>query len=133
MHASHIRDNLAPMLAHNPVLDASERTILEQALAKIGHTKMKLDLLRFSHMEKALMLITDGTLAWPTDIVDQAKELLERWEVKWGSLLYDLRANLFMPGARMEGLRESVSRSNGMAVDNDQDDASSHRLGHFSA
>lgn len=115
LHACYIRDTIAPMLTQRPFLPAPELRLLETILTKVAQVQMRLDLLRYSRMEKALMLITDGKLAWPTDIINQARELLERWEADLGSLV-DLRADLYAPGGRMEGLRLTA----------DQVDASLH-------
>jgi len=107
LHSRYIRDTLAPMFAHGPILPAPEIRLLATVLEKVEQMHMRLDYLRYSRMEKALMLITDGTLAWPTDIVDQARELLRTWESALGPL-HDRRADLYAPGGRMEGLREST-------------------------
>lgn len=119
LHARYIRDTLAPMLAHHPILAAPELRLLATVMRKVEVMHMRIEYLRYSRMEKALMLITDGTLAWPTDIVDQARELLESWESALGPLR-DRRADLYVPGGRMEGLREMTQNQDGIAY---QDDA----------
>ena len=71
---------------------------------------MTLDLLRFSRIEKALMVIANtGQSCWPMEVVVQAEELIQRWEDQLGPLK-NLRADLYGPGGRLEGIRKIVDK-----------------------
>ena len=67
---------------------------------------MTLDLLRSSRIHKALMIIVaTETASWPMDILVRAEELITKWEDELGPLK-NLRADLYGPGGRMEGVRK---------------------------
>ena len=67
---------------------------------------MTLDLLRSSRIHKALMVIpATGDAFWPMDIQVRAEELMAKWEDELGPLK-NLRADLYGPGGRMEGVRK---------------------------
>ena len=67
---------------------------------------MTIDLLRTSHIHKALMVIVaTENASWPMDVLVRAEELMTKWEDELGPLK-DLRADLYGPGGRMEGVRK---------------------------
>ena len=67
---------------------------------------MTLDLLRSSRIHKALMVIVaTEDASWPMDILVRAEELITKWEDELGPLK-NLRADLYGPGGRMEGVRK---------------------------
>ena len=69
-----------------------------------------LDLLRFSRMEKALLVIANtGASCWPMEVVVQAEEMIQKWEDQLGPLK-NMRADLYGPGGRLEDLRKIVGK-----------------------
>lgn len=106
LHSRYIRDYLAPILAVAPELPPSEIELLRSIIHKVEPILMTLDLLRYSRLEKAMILMVDSeALNWPTDIVEAADDLLMKWEETLGPVL-DLRADFFGPGGRLEGLKD---------------------------
>ena len=57
LHARYIRDTLVPILSPQSKLAHSDYVLLRAILKKLGFTYITLDLLRYSRMEKALMVI----------------------------------------------------------------------------
>ena len=102
-----IRDYLGPLLAGDGKfsLDRYHVDQLREILLGLNDINISLDLLRFSRIEKALMLITAAG-GWPIDAVEMAVELLEKWEQNLGSLK-GIRADLWGPGGRLDGLIQS--------------------------
>ena len=74
---------------------------------------MTLDLLRYSRMEKALMVIVaTGATCWPMEVVVSAEEMIQKWEDQLGPLK-DLRADLYGPGGKLEGMRKITTWEHG--------------------
>ncbi|KAL6720512.1 hypothetical protein ACLMJK_002436 [Lecanora helva] len=106
LHARYIRDTLVPILARQSKLTQSDNALLRSILKRLDSTQMTLDLLRYSRMEKALMVIAaTGASTWPMEIVMKAEELIQKWEDELGPLK-NLRADLHGPGGRLEGVRK---------------------------
>ncbi len=57
LHARYIRDTLVPLLSRQPRVTHSDRVLLRSIFRKLESTHVTLDLLRYSRMEKALMVI----------------------------------------------------------------------------
>ena len=110
LHSRYIRDTLVPLLAKEPRLNPSDSVCLRSILKTLETIPMTLDLLRYSRIEKALMVIaTTGNACWPIDILMQAEELITKWEDELGPLK-NLRADLYGPGGRMEGVRKITGK-----------------------
>ena len=106
MHSRYIRDTLVPLLSHEKKLGHSETALVHFIFRKLKSTPMTLDLLRYSRMEKALMVIVaTGASCWPMDVVVAAEEMIQKWEDQLGPLK-DLRADLYGPDGKLEGLRK---------------------------
>ena len=84
--------------------------IIHSIFKKLESTPMTLDLLRFSRIEKALMVIANtGPSWWPVEVVEQAEEMIQRWEDQLGPLK-NLRADLHGQGGRLEGLSKIIGK-----------------------
>ena len=106
LHSRYIRDALVPHLSREQSLSHSDTVIVHNIFKKLKSTPMTLDLLRFSRMEKALMvIIATGASCWPMELVVKAEEMMQKWEDQIGPLK-DLRADLYGPGGKLEGLRK---------------------------
>lgn len=57
LHARYIRDTLVPLLSRQPRLTHSDTVLLQSIFKKLEATHVTLDLLRYSRIEKALMVI----------------------------------------------------------------------------
>lgn len=115
LHSRYIRDDLAQMLARTPdsTLPPSDSVLIRSILSKLNVIKMNLNLLRYSRIEKALMVIAIPGTGWPIDISKQAIRLLEKWGNTLGSLKH-LRADLYEPGGRLEGVMKITSWRDGV-------------------
>ena len=110
LHSRYIRDTLVPLLAKQPKLNHSDTLLLRSIFKILEATPMTLDLLRSSRIHKALMVIpATGDAFWPMDIQVRAEELMAKWEDELGPLK-NLRADLYGPGGRMEGVRKLSGR-----------------------
>ena len=116
LHSRYIRDTLAPLLAKQPKLNHSDSVCLHSLFKSLDGIPVTIDLLRYSRIEKALMVIVAaGNVYWPMDIVVHAEKLIAKWEEELGPLK-NLRADLYGPGGRMEGIRK-ISWKNGHEPD----------------
>lgn len=105
-HSRYIRDNFMPLVGGDGgdcELNSRDMALLRSTLLKIDTLSVTVDVLRFSRMEKALMLIS--TPGWPADIAEMARKILARWEDALGPL-QELRADLWGIGGRLEGVRK---------------------------
>ena len=111
----YIRDILAPLVASSGGSILNEATIytLDALYFDLRATSMSLEMLRFSRIEKALMVIAKDGSDWPHQTVVQAEELIQQWEDKLGPLT-NLRADLWGVGGRLEGIRKIRSWRDGL-------------------
>ena len=122
LHSRHIRDTLVPQLALQPRLNHADKALLWSIFRKLDSADVTLDVLRYSRIEKALMVIAaTGASTWPIDAVGKAEEIIQKWEDELGPLK-TLRADLHGPGGRLEGVRK-ISHGNG------KDDVCMARIG----
>ena len=71
-HSRYIRDYLAPLLAKQPSLPNSEMALLSSVMNRIAAVPMTIDLLRYSRIEKALMVVAcTAQECWPADLVSE--------------------------------------------------------------
>ncbi|KAL9130215.1 MAG: hypothetical protein Q9217_001560 [Psora testacea] len=118
LHSCYIRDSFAAMLANSESnLPASEVEFLEAIFARVATITMTLDYLRYSRMEKALMLLAtaDERTFWPPGSVADARKLLQKWERELGPL-ENIRADLFADGGRLEGTFRATYWTNTIVV-----------------
>lgn len=117
LHSRYIRDTLVPLLAKQCSLNRSDHVCLHSIFTALDIIPMTLDLLRYSRIEKALMVIAaTGNICWPRDILEHAEELIAKWEEELGPLR-NLRADLYGPGGRMEGVRKITWKDGGVPDD----------------
>ena len=104
-HSRYIRDFLAPMLDPNGHIPNSEVNLLLSVMDSLKKIKVTLALLRYSHIEKALLSISrDQNKTWPVDIVFKARNILRKWEMELGHDMTSVRADFFGIGGRLEGV-----------------------------
>ena len=116
LHTRFIRDYLVPLLGKHTKLSHSDYVSLGSIFKSLDAVPLTLDLLRFSRIEKALMVIANaGDGGWPIDLQMQAEELIAKWENELGSLK-NLRADLYGPGGRMEGVKK-ITWKDGLVPD----------------
>ena len=113
-HSRYIRDNLVPLVACEGQSQLNKRDIaqLRSTLDRIDAIPMNLSLLRYSRIEKALLRISPSCTKWPAGIARQAEKVLLKWENELGPL-QNLRADLWGPGGRLEGVRKLEKRPGG--------------------
>lgn len=105
-HSRYIRDTLIPLAGGDGghcEVNSRDLALLRFTLLKVNAISVTLDVLRFSRIEKALLLIS--TPEWPADIAALARKILVRWEDALGPL-QELRADLWGIGGRLEGVRK---------------------------
>ena len=113
LHSRYIRDTLVPLLSREPKLSYSDTVLIRSIFKKLDSTPMTLDLLRYSRMEKALMVIVaTGVSCWPMEILVSAEEIIQKWEDQLGPLK-NLRSDLYGADGKLEGLRRITTWRNG--------------------
>ena len=107
-HSRYIRDTLAPIVAIGGESQLTQRNLsfLRTILARTDAIPINFDLLRYSRIHKALIQIATAGTGWPLEVVILADDILMKWEMMLGPLL-NLRADLWGPGGRLEGLKKS--------------------------
>ena len=106
LHSRYIRDTLVPRLSREQSLSHSDTDLVHKIFKMLKSTPMTLELLRYSRMEKALMvIIATGASCWPMEVVVMAEEVMQKWEDQIGPLK-DLRADLYGPDGKLEGLKK---------------------------
>lgn len=119
LHARYIRDTLVPILTREHKISDSETALVHFIFKRLKSTTMTLDLLRYSRMEKALMVIVaTGASWWPIEVVVSAEEMIQKWEDQLGPLK-DLRVDLYGAGGKLEGLRKIITCENGKEARDD--------------
>lgn len=117
LHSRYIRDTLVPLLPQQRKLSHSDSVCLHSIFRSLDTIPMTLELLRYSRIEKALMAIaTMGSAYWPMEILAHAAVLITKWEDELGPLK-NLRADLYGPGGRMEGVRKITWKDGGVPDD----------------
>jgi hypothetical protein len=103
----HIRDTLAPLVAFGGacMLNDEDAVFLRRTLDRLDAVPMTLDLLCYSRIHKALATMATDS-GWPAVTANYARIILKKWENQFGPL-DDLRADLWGPGGRMEGLKKT--------------------------
>ncbi|KAI9875977.1 MAG: hypothetical protein M1830_007618 [Pleopsidium flavum] len=105
VHSRYIRDVLGPLVAGEggDVLTTSTLAALDLIFGDLEETVLTLDMLRYSRIEKAMMEICGPGTRWPTGLIKMAERVIEEWEGYLGPLKR-VRANLWGPGGRLEGV-----------------------------
>ncbi len=71
-----------------------------------------------------MVIAAPGNYCWPLDLQTQAEALISKWQDELGPL-DNLRADLYGPGGRMEGVRK-VPWKDGRVADDVQHFPSNH-------
>ena len=113
LHSRYIRDTLVPLLSRQHKLSHADTALVHSIFKKLKSTTITLDLLRYSRMEKALMVIVaTGATCWPMEVVVSAEEMIQKWEDQLGPLK-DLRSDLYGPDGKLEGLKKITTWESG--------------------
>lgn len=105
VNSRYIRDALGPLVAREGGEVLTPATIAE-LLAFFGDLEqivMTIDMLRYSRIEKAMTEICGPGTRWPPGLIKLAEAAIDRWEGSLGPLK-NVKANLWGPGGRLEGL-----------------------------
>lgn len=65
-----------------------------------------------------MVIIATGASVWPMEIVVMAEEIMSKWEDQLGPLK-DLRADLYGPNGKLEGLKEITTWEYGTDEEDD--------------
>ncbi len=87
------------------MLNDDDAAFLRKTLDNVDAVPMTLDLLCYSRIYKALAKITTDS-GWPAVTANYARSILKKWAYQFGPL-DDVRADLWGPGGRMEGLKKT--------------------------
>lgn len=105
-HSRYIRDVLAPVVAREGGrLDEKQINALKMIFASLSTVKITVELLRYSRIEKALGAMTVEGSGWPAEYTLLAEALWNAWENSVGPLR-NIRADLWGPGGRLEGIKK---------------------------
>lgn len=118
-HSRYIRDNLVPLVACEGECQLNNRdlALLHSTLDRVDAIPMTLSLLRYSRIEQALLRISPACTKWPAEIAWQAEKILLKWKDELGPL-NNLRADLWGPGGRLEGVRKLERQPDGTSENN---------------
>ncbi|KAI9789573.1 MAG: hypothetical protein M1816_005980 [Peltula sp. TS41687] len=115
----YIRDSLCPLVNESGGT-AITKDILCGLLAffkELETMPISVDLLRQTHLDKALIEICVLGTRWPANLVVRAEEMLREWEQQVGHCIGQLRAALWEPGGRMAGCRKGIVMEQTMVFD----------------
>ena len=101
----YVRDVLLPRVRTGEEVNLSPR-ILDEAhefLSLLKRAYIDVETLRYTRVHTALEEIGALGSRWPMTIILKAEGLLSLWEADFGPLR-DIRADLFGPGGRLEGV-----------------------------
>ena len=116
-HSRFIRDYLAPTLATEGYqVSLSDRNTLKALFASLLATPITKSALQYSHIHKALFMITAGGAPWPYEYAMLAETVLEQWENCLGSLK-EIKSDLWGPDGRLHGLRRIRDSGVGLSPD----------------
>ncbi|KAL8827096.1 MAG: hypothetical protein Q9191_003395 [Dirinaria sp. TL-2023a] len=112
-HSRYIRDTLAPVVVReNGKLNEQQANSLRTIFAAISSIKMTVELLQYSRIDKAINLIAAEGSIWPVEATLLSDALLSAWERSLGSLK-NIRADLWGPGGRLEGIKKLTDAGHG--------------------
>ena len=104
---SHIRDIIATQVAWGGEDVISSVTIdkVHRFLAGLREMKVDIEMLKYSHVHKALVEMTSLSSGWSPAVMLKAEMVLLVWEEELGSVR-ELGADLWDKGGRLEGLKK---------------------------
>lgn len=109
-HSRHIRDVLAPVVAREGGrLNDPQTASLNAIFASLSTVKITVEMLRYSRMDRALTVISMEGSAWQGPYQLLAEALLANWEQSLGPLR-NIKADLWGPGGRLEGIKKVQSK-----------------------
>ena len=80
---------------------------VQEFLASLKDTEVQLEVLRYSGIHVALNEIAAVGSRWPSSLVLVAEEILRKWQDQLGPLS-EIRADLWGPGGRLEGIPKHI-------------------------
>ena len=110
---SWIRDELDPLVARDgpQTLQPDTVIILFKFFEQLRTSYLSLENIRDSRIHLALVDVARRATRWPCRLIDEAEEIILKWESEWGSLS-NIRVNLYDTGGRLHGVStpEDVQR-----------------------
>jgi hypothetical protein len=110
---SWIRDDLDPLVARDGpnTLGPDTVVILFKFFEQLRTSYLSLETIRDSRIHLALIDIARRATRWPCRLIDEAEEIILKWESEWGPLS-SIRVNLYDTSGRLHGVStpEDVQR-----------------------
>ncbi|KAG9643402.1 hypothetical protein KCU64_g11781, partial [Aureobasidium melanogenum] len=102
---SWIRDELDPFVARDgpDTLRPDNVIILFKFFEQLRTSYLTLEAIRDSRIHLALIEISRRATRWPIRLIEEAEEILLKWESEWGPLS-SIKINLYDTGGRLHGI-----------------------------
>ncbi|KAI5275193.1 hypothetical protein E4T47_01716 [Aureobasidium subglaciale] len=110
---SWIRDELDPLVARDgpDTLRPDTVIVLFKFFEQLRTSLPSLESVRESRIHLALIDIARRATRWPVRLIEEAEEIIHKWESEWGPLSH-IKVNLYDTGGRLHGIStpEDVQR-----------------------
>jgi hypothetical protein len=102
---SWIRDDLDPLVARDGpnTLRPDTVILLFKFFEQLRTSYLSLETIRDSRLHLALIDIAGRATRWPIKLIEEAEDVISRWESEWGPLS-SIRVNLYDTGGRLHGV-----------------------------
>ncbi|KAH0080287.1 hypothetical protein KCU84_g17117, partial [Aureobasidium melanogenum] len=102
---SWIRDELDPIVARDgpDTLRPDTVIILFKLFEQLRTSYLTLEAIRDSRIHLALIEISRRATRWPVRLIEEAEEIVLKWESEWGPLS-SIKVNLYNTGGRLHGI-----------------------------
>ncbi|KAK6001848.1 hypothetical protein QM012_002338 [Aureobasidium pullulans] len=102
---SWIRDELDPLVARDGPDTLRPDTVITlfKLFEQLRTSDLTLDIIRDSRIHLALIEISRRATRWPVRLIDEAEEIVLKWECEWGPLS-SIKVNLYDTGGRLHGI-----------------------------
>lgn len=102
---SWIRDELDPLVARDgpDTLRPDTVIILFKFFEQLRTCQLTQEAIRDSRIHLALIEISRRATRWPVRLIEEAEEIILKWESEWGPLS-NIKVNLYDTGGRLHGI-----------------------------
>ncbi|CAD0095890.1 unnamed protein product [Aureobasidium vineae] len=102
---SWIRDELDPLVARDGpnTLRPDTVIVLFRFFEQLRTSYLNLETIRDSRVHLALIEISRRATRWPVRLIEEAEEIIFKWESEWGPLS-SIKVNLYDTGGRLHGI-----------------------------
>jgi hypothetical protein len=102
---SWIRDDLDPLVARDGphTLQPDTVIVLFKFFAQLRASYLPLETIRDSRIHLALIDIARRATRWPARLIEEAEDIIFRWESEWGPLS-SIKVNIYGIGGRLHGI-----------------------------